>query len=290
MIDNLHVGLSTKCNLRCKYCFVPNAPLKVANIERTINFISILEMEGLKRIYHTYGEPLINKDFFTFAKKISTLGIYQVLMTNGSLIRNEETVEKIRNSGINFIYVSLDSSSPEKHDENRGVRGSYDKAVHALELLVDGKMNCGVSTAITNLNSNELIKIAEIGEELGVSNISFLAERNLEEVSIDITEQYLRLFKEAVFNDKKFSFHDARLNKYLKSWFADQKISEATLQYFHYGNSCKKEKSLSLSPNGEMFRCNFLQGTILGNLNEINTISDFKEINKKIVKGCTFVG
>jgi MoaA/NifB/PqqE/SkfB family radical SAM enzyme len=52
------------------------------------------------------------------------------LGSNGSLI-NDEVAGKLKAAGIATVSISLDSHIPAQHDEFRGVKGAWEKAVNA---------------------------------------------------------------------------------------------------------------------------------------------------------------
>lgn len=277
MIKQLHVGLSYKCNLDCKHCFV-NKKEGILELNKVKRFIDILEKNGLLMVYHTYGEPLMNDDFFEFAEYLKYKKIYQILLTNGWFI-NDEIVQLIKNVGINRVMVSLDSAYSSKHDENRGKKGSYEKSLNALKLLNKYNIKSGISFTCTNKNINEIYEIVKIAEEEKVCYISFLAERNNCKINLELHDEYIDLFRKAVKNDLNYFFHDIRLNNHLETLMRKGLINYTVYNKFKLTNRCQIMENLSLAPNGDLYKCNFISKEAIANL---NSFEDMELLYSKI--------
>ncbi|MDR1567822.1 MAG: radical SAM protein [Streptococcaceae bacterium] len=285
MILNLHIGLSNRCNLKCKHCFVPYSEKTDIDEKILFKFIKKIENYGLSKVYYTYGEPLLNKNFNSFALKIKALDIYQVLMTNGTLI-NQKKINELTECGINFVYVSLDSTIDVEHDDNRGGK-CFHKAVEAIRLLNKNGIACGISSTVMPQNIEYINSMADFSKEIGVTDISFLMLREEGRVTTPLTKNYVELFKESVRKDLPYSFHDMRLNIVLKKMYDDGVIGLRKYERYRFSNDCHNEMSLSISPSGSLYRCNFHQKEPIGNLYKI-TEDNFEEILKKKIKGCEF--
>ena len=64
----------------------------------------------------------------------------------------------------------MDSCSPERHDEFRGVAGSWEKAVNAIKALKENGVLVQVNTTVTQHNYAEIEEIISLAEQLGVEN------------------------------------------------------------------------------------------------------------------------
>lgn len=290
MISQLHFGISNICNLKCKHCFVKNKKITFLNLDKFFLFFDALERQGLTHIYYTYGEPLINDNFFQISKYIESKGIFQILMTNGVLI-DKKMAEKIKESGINRVMISLDSSIPEEHDINRGVKGTFTSAVKAIKLLLDNNVSVGIATTVMKSNYDQLYEIETLANSLGVTYISFLAERQNGKVTLDLNEQYVSLFKKAVLEDRDYYFHDERLIEILNKMYLNKEISIGRFNKYKNLNTCHIKRNLSLAPNGDIYKCNFINSKPILNINDNIPISNMIEkIEKTCVKGCDFHG
>jgi MoaA/NifB/PqqE/SkfB family radical SAM enzyme len=83
------------------------------------------------------------------------------LTTNGWLLPH--FVQPFFDSGLEFISISIDGPNAEMHDKNRGVSGSFERAIEGIKKLVEIKKqnhsifpNIKINTVITPWNVDEL--------------------------------------------------------------------------------------------------------------------------------------
>lgn len=116
----IRLSITDVCNFKCGYC-LPNGYLKNKSDNRS--FLKLDEIErlskglsdlGVKKIRLTGGEPTIRKDFFEIVKSIKNKSGIQktVITTNGYKL--EKFAEKIVNSKLDGINISIDSLNREK--------------------------------------------------------------------------------------------------------------------------------------------------------------------------------
>ena len=290
IIRYLHLGLTAACNLNCKHCFIKEKESKELSFEKAIAFIDVLEKQGLTHIYYTYGEPLFYHRLFEFSKNIRLKGIYQVLMTNGTQI-NYEVAQKIAASGINRVMVSIDSSIEKKHDMNRGKQGSFGLAVQAIQLLKEQKVNVGIASTITKQNYLELAAIEKLAQENQIQYISFLACREQNRIACPLEKEYIDFVLNSIIENKQYTFHDLRLIPYIKSWYKNNRITERQCAAAISANSCCAKQTLTLAPNGDIFTCDLIDHTPIGNVYNID-LNDFSLsdiLRKTNMKGCSIV-
>lgn len=103
------------------------------------------------------GEPLLHEGALPLIKYASGRGFTTLLATNGWLI-DEDMAEKMNNSGLSAVSLSLDGIEEGTHDYIRGTKGSYRKALRSIELMNRHCPNLKVyiCTLISAVNLNEL--------------------------------------------------------------------------------------------------------------------------------------
>ena len=165
-------NVTRKCNLKCPHCYI-NATTETLN-----NELSTEEAKGLidqisevsrPLLILSGGEPLLRKDIFELVRYGTEKGLKMGLGSNGGLV-DDIAAKKLKEAGIKTVSISLDSSIPERHDEFRGVSGSWEKAVRAIRALRDNDVLVQVNTTVTQDNFNEIDEIMSLAEKLGVEN------------------------------------------------------------------------------------------------------------------------
>jgi len=80
------------------------------------------------------GESLLRADIFELAKYGANKGLRMALATNGSLV-TDEICEKIKNSRISIVSLSIDGATAETHDDFRSQKGAFEATVNAAKLF-----------------------------------------------------------------------------------------------------------------------------------------------------------
>jgi heme b synthase len=114
----------------------------------------------------TGGEPLLRADIFDLARYGTDKGFRMVMATNGTLM-TEETVQKMKASGIQRISVSLDGPSSETHDAFRKVKGAFERSLKGIELAKKGGLEFQINTTITQMNLHLIADVLKLAVNLG---------------------------------------------------------------------------------------------------------------------------
>ncbi len=165
-------NVTRKCNLKCSHCYINaaqeelNGELSTEEAKRLIDQICevsrpLLILSG--------GEPLLRKDIFELIRYGTEKGLRMGLGSNGSLL-DGTAAKKLKDAGVKTASISLDSCNPTRHDEFRGVTGSWEKAVRAIKALKENGVLVQVNTTVTQHNYNEIDEIMALAEQLGVEN------------------------------------------------------------------------------------------------------------------------
>ena len=156
------------CNLRCKHCYAnAGRPLPdELSTEEAKRVIDTFDRAGVVAIAWSGGEPMVRPDIYELSRYAYEKGIYVAMATNGTLI-NENTAQKLWDSGVRFLQISLDGANPRTHDEFRGVDGAWERATNAIKIA--SKMGFFVNVAMTATKDNwrEIPSVIDLSEKLG---------------------------------------------------------------------------------------------------------------------------
>ena len=77
----------------------------------------------------------------------------------------------LKNAGLNWCSLSIDSPKSEVHDAFRRYPGCYGKVMQGLKLLIKNKVPCSIITVARKelIYSGELEEIVKIGRRIGVT-------------------------------------------------------------------------------------------------------------------------
>ncbi len=181
-----------RCNLRCTHCYqdAQKALPHELDTDEAKRLVEDLAAAGVVIIAFSGGEPLMRKDFFEVAAHARENGIYVALATNGTLI-TPETAKKIRDTGIDYVEISVDGKDAASHDSMRGMPGAFAKAVEGIRNCVAEDLYTCIATTVTQANYDQVPAIYDLASDLGVKRLmcfNFIPTgRGVELVDLDIT-------------------------------------------------------------------------------------------------------
>lgn len=157
------------CNLRCKLCGADSTepwPDELTT-EEVYALIRNLQRAGTTYLSLGGGEPTTRDDLPQIvAYASSRMGVGMV--SNGVLL-DEEYAEALGRAGLSVIDISLDGSTAESNDPQRG-QGSFERGLRAIEIsLRAGIPVVDLQTTISQLNYPELPRIIRLALDLGVN-------------------------------------------------------------------------------------------------------------------------
>ena len=88
------------------------------------------------------GEPLLRKDIVDICQKISEYNIKPSISTNGILL-NKKLIEQLHNAGVDYIHLSIDGGTAKTHEALRGVKGSFELLMNAMDMLKASPIKTG---------------------------------------------------------------------------------------------------------------------------------------------------
>jgi len=161
--------LTKGCNLRCIHCRASatelSSPddLSTETAEAIIDQIAevsspILVLSG--------GEPLFRSDIFELARYGTEKGLRVALATNGTLV-TKQVAQKIVDSGVKRVAISLDGADAATHDTFRGIPGAFDAAITGFRNLKNLGMSVQINTTIARHNAHQLPHVLELAKSIG---------------------------------------------------------------------------------------------------------------------------
>lgn len=165
-------NVTLKCNLKCSHCYINAKETKqVDELSTDAAKMLIHQVTEVSRplLILSGGEPLLRDDIYEIIKYGADRGLRMGMGSNGMLI-DDEIAKKLKEAGMWTVAISLDSSIPERHDEFRGVKGCWERAVNAIKALKKAGIEVQVNCVVTRQNYDEVDDIMALAERLGVDN------------------------------------------------------------------------------------------------------------------------
>jgi MoaA/NifB/PqqE/SkfB family radical SAM enzyme len=154
----IDLNFNNACNLRCKYCFT-NSP-KGDHVKEYLDIGAIKKLadEADELGYFEFdlqgGELLLQpKKLFEVLEAIRPERFYMYLTTNGYYL-DEKMAKKLAEYKVSRVSVSIDSMDEKIHDEIRGRKSSWKRAIEALEHVRNAGMDPYLNITVGHYNAN----------------------------------------------------------------------------------------------------------------------------------------
>jgi len=159
---SVDVSITSKCNLKCVYCFHFNGPADTNTdlpTDEWLRFFKELRTCSVLRIILGGGEPFIRDDLQQIISEVVRNRMRFTALTNGTLVTEEHACFIAETGRCDTIQVSIDGANPTVHDAARG-DGTFLKAVAGIENLKKYGVPVSVRVTIHRHNVRYLQEIA----------------------------------------------------------------------------------------------------------------------------------
>ena len=214
---DIMADITHKCNMTCKNCYIPNRDVPDMDLEKFRDFLSRLDGRCMIRIVG--AEPTMNPRCDDYIKAVFEFEHRCILLTNGLRLAHKSYVDKIHDSGLRHVYLSLNGVDNDDWYEAIDELRCAEKKISALRNLKKRKFILDTGTIIVpgvnedapgallelfdkeNIN-NVLMRIKNVGQ-LGRyqtevdDNVKLNQLVKLCAEQMDVSEDYINSFRDA---------------------------------------------------------------------------------------------
>jgi radical SAM protein with 4Fe4S-binding SPASM domain len=154
--------ITLKCDLACRHCGSRAARERPDELstEEALDMVRQMDEMGVREVTVIGGEAYLREDWHLIVKEIRRRGI-TCTMTTGGRALTKERARLAAEAGLQSVSVSIDGFR-DTHDALRGVKGSYDAALHALANLAEVGIPVSVNTQICRPSRKEIEGLYEV--------------------------------------------------------------------------------------------------------------------------------
>lgn len=171
------VDITNNCNYRCKHCYNASGENYTSGDELTDSeFLALMEDVASFQPFNVCfcgGEPLLRMELLCKAAVVlHEGGCKNISMVTNGYFLTEESAQRLKNSHVNRIQISLDGASDETCYRLRQNASAFKKATTALNIVSNiGFDSVDVAFCPTSFNINELESVYNICRKFLVSEL-----------------------------------------------------------------------------------------------------------------------
>lgn len=166
------IEVTRKCPTLCRICAIDTGrgSEEVLTFEEICGVVDQFKEIGIKYVALTGGDPLVRGDLVAILEHIGKRGMGAGFSTS-LLNLTDRMARDIAATGAQ-IQVSIDGSSAETNDYNRGV-GSFEKAMKGIQLLTKHGIEFRIAFCIMKHNAADIPSMVKLAERVGAKEVAF---------------------------------------------------------------------------------------------------------------------
>ncbi len=171
-LNSCRFELTFACGLHCRHCYSDcyNKAHFIKKELSTKGVKAILDKvfeAGILWLCFTGGDPLMRKDFFDIYSYAKNKGFIITIFSNAYSM-DKKVIAALRKMPPFVIEVTLNAITKEIYEKISQVRGSFEKAIQGLNLILEAKIPLKIKTKFTQDNFTEYKKIKRFVEGLNL--------------------------------------------------------------------------------------------------------------------------
>lgn len=199
-----YFAVTDQCPYACPHCSYGKHIRGHLDTAKALEVIRQLKSIGTITIGFSGGEPLLRNDI---VQLVNAAGgdTATVMFTTGYNLTTE-LARDLYNARLDCITIGIESDDSAKHDAIRGVKGSFDTALSAIDVSLAAGLYTAISTIAgrDKLNDGTLERLAQLAADWGVHEFRILepiptgrySGENLEILTPDESRRLARFHKD----------------------------------------------------------------------------------------------
>ena len=186
--------LTSRCNLRCRMCYVRQAAGDMTKAAKELPASAWLELarqavdNGTVFLLLTGGEVLLRRDFFEIYEPLTRMGLVLALFTNGTLI-TKDIASRLAQAPPSRTEITLYGATTATYEAVTGTPNSFAACCSGIEALVSHRIPLGLKTTITRQNVGELEAMRQMAHNWGVPfSASWLLAKRPDRTASDVED------------------------------------------------------------------------------------------------------
>ncbi len=169
-----YFAVTPDCPYKCPHCSYGGRGKTRLDTKQVLDVIRQIKSLGTTIIGFTGGEPLLRTDIAELVKEASSECATVIFTTGHNL--NKALALKLKEAGLDCIMIGIESPNRDEHDRIRGVSGSFNEAVCAIQMARQANLYTAISTIGTKekILSGQIELLAQLAQRMSVMEFRIL--------------------------------------------------------------------------------------------------------------------
>ncbi len=157
------------CDLACVHCRASAQPERhpqELSTRQGFELLDEIRSFGEPLMVFTGGDPLKRPDLYELIRHSVEIGLRTNVTPSATPLLTPAAIERFKEAGVTRMAISLDGPDAPTHDEFRGIPGTFERALFALEHARDIGLDTQLQTTVTRRNMARLPEVAEIARQV----------------------------------------------------------------------------------------------------------------------------
>ncbi len=146
--------MTRACDLTCRHCRAEAIPLAHPQELSTAEAEAMLREarrfgSPLPHLVFTGGDPLRRNDLFDLIEHARSLDFGVSLAPSATVLLDRAVIGRLAGAGVQSMSLSIDGSTPERHDGFRGVVGTFATTLAAARWIREASIPLQLNTLVT---------------------------------------------------------------------------------------------------------------------------------------------
>lgn len=162
--------LTSRCNLRCVHCYLGSQEEQhrkralELSTDRVKALIDELVEAGCLYLTITGGDPMMRKDFAEVYRHARERGLLVTVFCDAILV-TDSIIKLFEVYPPRKVEVSIYGATAQTYETVTRVPGSFPKAMHGIQRLLDAGVNVLLKTVLMSINKHELSAMETLAKE-----------------------------------------------------------------------------------------------------------------------------
>lgn len=164
--------MTRACALACKHCRAEAHPFRdqsELSTSEAFKLVDDIADCGKPMLILSGGDPFMRDDLFKIVEHAVYRGLHTAVSPSATGRLTPQSLQALSMSGCHRISLSIDAPDAASHDAFRGVKGSFDRTLKAIDDARNAGLQVQINTTISRFNHTLIPEFADLMATLDIA-------------------------------------------------------------------------------------------------------------------------